>query len=223
MHHATPPADLDEFFIPGGRTITREVFARLCAAGTVAEFAAALPRTVAARCLEEGMARAPEPRRLLALDRALQSCFARETLRVSRREPLSIGFAIGYLWRKAGEVTNLRLIGRGKYAGLPRGRSRRSWSRPGWGRGGGTMRTCRVIADEDSAVGFRLAGVEAAAVAGPQEAERLLRALGRRGRVLADHRRAALPRGFQRDDPPQARAAEPPDRRPAAALPRLGA
>lgn len=38
------------------------------------------------------------------------------------------------------------------------------------------MRTCRVIADEDSAVGFRLAGVEVAAVAGPQEAERLLRA-----------------------------------------------
>jgi len=38
------------------------------------------------------------------------------------------------------------------------------------------VRTCRVIADEDAAVGFRLAGVEAAAVAGPQEAERLLRA-----------------------------------------------
>jgi V/A-type H+-transporting ATPase subunit F len=37
------------------------------------------------------------------------------------------------------------------------------------------MRTCRVIADADSAVGFRLAGVDAAAVAGPQEAERLLR------------------------------------------------
>jgi V/A-type H+-transporting ATPase subunit F len=32
-----------------------------------------------------------------------------------------------------------------------------------------------VIADPDSAVGFRLAGVEAAAAAGPQEAERLLR------------------------------------------------
>ena len=37
------------------------------------------------------------------------------------------------------------------------------------------MRTCRVIADHDSAVGFRLAGIEAAAAAGPQEAERLLR------------------------------------------------
>ena len=37
------------------------------------------------------------------------------------------------------------------------------------------MKTCRVIADQDSAVGFRLAGVEAAAAAGPREAERLLK------------------------------------------------
>lgn len=37
------------------------------------------------------------------------------------------------------------------------------------------MRTCRVIADPDSAVGFRLAGVEAAAATSPQEAERLLK------------------------------------------------
>ena len=120
VHHGTPPADLDEFFIPGGRTMTREIFARLCAAGTVAEFAAAMPRGAAASCLEEGLAHGPAPSRLVALDRALQSCFARETLRVSRREPLSIGFAIGYIWRKAGEVTNLRLVARGKYAGLPR-------------------------------------------------------------------------------------------------------
>jgi V/A-type H+-transporting ATPase subunit F len=33
-----------------------------------------------------------------------------------------------------------------------------------------------VIADPDSAVGFRLAGVEAAAAGSPQEAERLLKA-----------------------------------------------
>lgn len=37
------------------------------------------------------------------------------------------------------------------------------------------MKTCRVIADADSAVGFRLAGVDAAVASGPQEAERLLR------------------------------------------------
>jgi V/A-type H+-transporting ATPase subunit F len=37
------------------------------------------------------------------------------------------------------------------------------------------MRTCRVIADADSVVGFRLAGLEAVAAASPEEAERLLR------------------------------------------------
>lgn len=36
------------------------------------------------------------------------------------------------------------------------------------------MGTCRVIADPDAVVGFRLAGVEAVAAAGPAEAERLL-------------------------------------------------
>lgn len=38
------------------------------------------------------------------------------------------------------------------------------------------MRTCRVITDADAVVGFRLAGVEAVAAAGPVEAERLLHA-----------------------------------------------
>jgi len=37
------------------------------------------------------------------------------------------------------------------------------------------MGSCRVITDADSVVGFRLAGVEAAAADGPEEAERLLR------------------------------------------------
>ena len=37
------------------------------------------------------------------------------------------------------------------------------------------MRTCRVIADPDSVVGFRLAGVESVAAGSPEEAECLLR------------------------------------------------
>lgn len=38
------------------------------------------------------------------------------------------------------------------------------------------MHACTVISDADAVVGFRLAGVEALAAAGPEEAERLLRA-----------------------------------------------
>ncbi|HWR98141.1 MAG TPA: V-type ATPase subunit [Candidatus Methanoperedens sp.] len=120
LHHGTPPADLDEVFIPGGRTVSREVFARLCAARTVGELAAALPRSPAAACLAGETGRSLEPRPLLALDRALRACFVRETLRLGRGAPLSIAFTIAFLWRKMNEVTNLRLIARGKYAGIPR-------------------------------------------------------------------------------------------------------
>ena len=45
------------------------------------------------------------------------------------------------------------------------------------------MRTCRVIADGDSVVGFRLAGVDAVAAGCPEEAERLLRACIAEGSV----------------------------------------
>jgi V/A-type H+-transporting ATPase subunit C len=120
VHHGAPPGDLEEVFIPGGRTVTREVFSRLCAARDLAEFSGAMPPSPYAACLAEQMARSLEPRRLFALDRALQSCFIRETLRLSLRDPLSIAFTMGFLWRKINEITNLRLIARGKYAALPR-------------------------------------------------------------------------------------------------------
>lgn len=45
------------------------------------------------------------------------------------------------------------------------------------------MRTCRVIADADAVVGFRLAGVDAVAAGCPEEAERLVRACVAEGHV----------------------------------------
>jgi V/A-type H+-transporting ATPase subunit C len=120
MHHGAAPAEVDGAFIPGGKTIGREAFARLCATRSVAEFLAALPHSPYGACLAGEASRQLEPRRLFALDRALQSCFARATMRLGAGAPLSIAFAIAYLWRKMNEITNLRLIARGKYAALPR-------------------------------------------------------------------------------------------------------
>jgi len=59
-------------------------------------------------------------RRLSALDRALHACFVRAMMRLVARDPLSIAFAIGYLWLKANEVVSLRIIARGVYARIPR-------------------------------------------------------------------------------------------------------
>jgi V/A-type H+-transporting ATPase subunit C len=120
VHHGATEPHAGETFIPGGRTVTREVFEKLCAARTLGEFMAAVPSSSYTACLEEKVRRYLEFRRLFALERALSTCFIRGMVRLMLRDPLSIAFTIGYLWRKVNEITNLRLIARGKYAVLPR-------------------------------------------------------------------------------------------------------
>jgi len=120
VHHETTEPHAGEAFIPGGKTVTHEVFGRLCAARTLGEFMAAVPSSSYTACLEEKAGRYLEFRRLFALERALSTCFIREMVRLIQRDPLSIAFTIGYIWRKISEITNLRLIARGKYALLPR-------------------------------------------------------------------------------------------------------
>lgn len=120
MHHAPTEAAPEEIFIPGGKAVTREIFLRLCAARTLAEYLDAVPLPAYAACLAP---QAPDylvQRRLSILDRALHSCFVRSMMRLVLGDPLSIPLAIGYLWRKVNEVTNLRLVARGLYAALPR-------------------------------------------------------------------------------------------------------
>jgi V/A-type H+-transporting ATPase subunit C len=120
MHHGTAEAHCAENFIPGGRTVTLPVLERLCAARTLREYLDAVPPSPYAACLAEGLQRYLATHRLFALDRLLQTCFVREMLRFVGRDPLTIAFMIGYLWHKASEITNLRLIARGKYAAVPR-------------------------------------------------------------------------------------------------------
>lgn len=120
MHHGAVEAHCAEIFIPGGKTVTLAALERLCAARDVREFLESVPPSPYAACLASGLQRYLASHRLFALDRLLQTCFVREMMRLVARDPLSIAFTIGYLWRKANEVTNLRLVARGKYASVPR-------------------------------------------------------------------------------------------------------
>lgn len=120
MHHGATAADLPAIFIPGGRAVTLPVFTRLCAARNVRDFIAAVPAAAFASCLEAALRDFLGSRRLSALDRALHACFVREMMRLVLRDPLSAAFAVGYLWRKANEVTSLRIVARGAYARVPR-------------------------------------------------------------------------------------------------------
>jgi V/A-type H+-transporting ATPase subunit C len=120
MHHGTAEAHCAEIFIPGGKTVTLPVLERLCAARTLREFLDAVPPSPYAVCLAMGLERYLASHRLFALDRLLQTCFLRDMMRFVGRDPLSIAFTIGYLWHKANEITNLRLVARGKHAAVPR-------------------------------------------------------------------------------------------------------
>ncbi len=99
-----------DVFVPGGRTIDAAGFARLTSGDTGA--AGDLGPIVDASTLEEAEVAA---RRLL--DGAARD--------VSMGDPLGVGVAIDFLRRKEIEIAQVRLIGRGKFYGLPADQLRR--------------------------------------------------------------------------------------------------
>jgi len=119
-HRGAGGPDAAAAFIPGGRTVDLPRFERLCAARSVPALLAALPSGAFAACLAAAAGEYLGARRLPALDRALEACFLREMMRLVARDPLSPALAVGYLWRKAAEVANLRVIARGAHARIPR-------------------------------------------------------------------------------------------------------
>ncbi|WP_447974707.1 V-type ATPase subunit [Nitrospira sp. Kam-Ns4a] len=60
------------------------------------------------------------PLSLPALERRLDRALLRETLRLSRGDPLGMGVGLAYLERKLNETRNLRMIARGKTLGMSR-------------------------------------------------------------------------------------------------------
>ncbi len=56
---------------------------------------------------------------LVSLERALENLLLSEAIYSLRSDPLGIGVVIGYICQKINEVTNLRLILRGKLVGMP--------------------------------------------------------------------------------------------------------
>ena len=52
-------------------------------------------------------------------ERALEDYLTRKALTLGIGDPLGIGVGIAYLWAKQNEITNLRIIVKGKSVGMP--------------------------------------------------------------------------------------------------------
>lgn len=117
--------DVGQFFLEGGEHITPELYTSLSLMSDVDEVLDRLRGTAYGRALDEVSMTYLEQNSISVFERALEDLFTRRTLGVAKGDPLGIGVAISYLWAKQNEITNLRIIVKGKSVGMPVDRVRK--------------------------------------------------------------------------------------------------
>ena len=117
--------DPKDFFLPGGAYVSEELFLKMAALSDVDEVLAALVSTPYAKHLEAVVILYEEEGSLAVFERALEDYVMRKALDAGHGDPLGVGIVIGYLWAKQNEITNLRIIVKGKSVGMPADRMRK--------------------------------------------------------------------------------------------------
>ncbi len=100
----------ERFFIPGGYVFSRDQFATLAdPQSSAAEIGAMRPLGAELTGQES----------LLEMERAIDRAFQKLAAQMFFGDPLSLDVVIGYLTRKAAEVSNLRVVAHAKQLGIP--------------------------------------------------------------------------------------------------------
>lgn len=119
------PDQSAEYFLLGGADIDLDKYQRLAIMSDTDEILDELRSTRYGAVLDDAVVRYLETMSLAVFERALEDHFTRRVLALGTRDPLGVGIPISYLWAKHNEVTNLRIIVKGKSVGLPVDRMRR--------------------------------------------------------------------------------------------------
>ncbi len=112
------------YFLTGGRYISESLFLELAQLSDVDEVLDRLKKTPYADALDTAALRYLELGSISAFERALEMMLTRQALLSGIRDPQGIGVAISYLYAKLNEITNLRIVIRGKAVGMPAERVR---------------------------------------------------------------------------------------------------
>lgn len=114
-----PPEECRRYFLPGGRTWREKDFDEIASSKSLPE---ALGRAAGCR-FARGLDSLPPPSAaipgLAVVETHLDRALLRAMKSTIRRDPLGWGPLAGYLLEKTGEIRNVRLICRGKKAGIP--------------------------------------------------------------------------------------------------------
>lgn len=119
-----PEEEVERLFIPWGKEIALERFLALSQKEDVDDVVDGLVDTVYGQILEGAMMKYVEQGSLAALERALETYFVQKGAGMSAGDPLGVGIVVGYMWAKNNEITNLRIIVKGRTVGMPEKRIR---------------------------------------------------------------------------------------------------
>jgi V/A-type H+-transporting ATPase subunit C len=117
-------AKAERYYLEGGRAIGREMYSALAKMSDVDEVLDRLKTTPYAEVLDEAALRYLEDASIPVFERALEQLLIRTALLSGVRDPQGVGIAISYLYAKQNEITNLRIIVKGKAVGMPADRVR---------------------------------------------------------------------------------------------------
>ena len=115
----------DQFYLGGGAAVSRELYADLAPLSDVDEVLDRLRGTPYGKHLDEVAVKFIEENSIAVFERALEDFVMRKALTQGTGDPLGIGVGISYLYAKQNEITNLRIIVKGKSVGMPLDRVRR--------------------------------------------------------------------------------------------------
>jgi V/A-type H+/Na+-transporting ATPase subunit C len=115
----------EQYFLEGGRGIRKSLFLDLTRMSDVDEILDKLKPTVYGEALDAAAVPYLETQSITVFERALEEALMKRALGAGIRDPYGVGVAIAFLWGKQNEVTNLRIIVRGKEVGMPADRTRR--------------------------------------------------------------------------------------------------
>lgn len=119
-----PREDSARFFIPGGKTVDEALFLELASMSDVDEMFDRVKKAPYGKALDQAALAYMEKGSVSVFERALEDYLFRLAFNTHKADPLGIGLAISYLWTKANEVTNLRIIVKGVSVGIPEERMR---------------------------------------------------------------------------------------------------
>ncbi|MHB1020394.1 MAG: ATP synthase A1 subunit C [Coriobacteriia bacterium] len=119
-----PPEESSRFFVPGGHVVTDELFLELSGMDDVDEVFDRIKKTPYGKPLDRAALLYMEKGSVSVFERALEDYLFHKAFEHSKADPLGIGLTISYLWTKANEITNLRIVVKGVSVGMPEGRMR---------------------------------------------------------------------------------------------------